>query len=103
MVQPTFFPTEAEFRRWLEANHTTAPELLVGFWKKASLDRLLGQRASRCSAARKSEVFSVVFQSVCVLFVALKIHQLTLYRFGEVDVVLEGIQSAGDIPSDFRS
>jgi uncharacterized protein YdeI (YjbR/CyaY-like superfamily) len=34
--QPTFFPTEADFRRWLEANHTTAPELLVGFWKKSS-------------------------------------------------------------------
>jgi uncharacterized protein YdeI (YjbR/CyaY-like superfamily) len=34
--QPTFFPTEADFRRWLEANHETAPELLVGFWKKSS-------------------------------------------------------------------
>ena len=36
MAGPTFFPTEAEFRRWLEINHTTAPELLVGFWKKGS-------------------------------------------------------------------
>jgi uncharacterized protein YdeI (YjbR/CyaY-like superfamily) len=34
--KPTFFPTEAEFRRWLAANHETAPELLVGFWKKGS-------------------------------------------------------------------
>ena len=34
--EPTFFATEAEFRRWLEANHETAPELLVGFWKKSS-------------------------------------------------------------------
>ena len=34
--QPTFFPTEVDFRRWLETNHTTAPELLVGFWKKGS-------------------------------------------------------------------
>jgi uncharacterized protein YdeI (YjbR/CyaY-like superfamily) len=33
---PTFFPTEVDFRRWLEANHETAPELLVGFWKKGS-------------------------------------------------------------------
>ena len=33
---PTFFPTEADFRRWLEANHQTTPELLVGFWKKSS-------------------------------------------------------------------
>ena len=35
-MNPTFFPTEADFRRWLEANHATAPELLVGFWKKGS-------------------------------------------------------------------
>ena len=36
MAEPTFFLTEADFRRWLEANHETAPELLVGFWKKGS-------------------------------------------------------------------
>jgi uncharacterized protein YdeI (YjbR/CyaY-like superfamily) len=35
-TEPTYFPTEAEFRRWLEANHGTALELLVGFWKKGS-------------------------------------------------------------------
>ena len=34
--RPIYFPHEADFRRWLEANHTTAPELLVGFWKKGS-------------------------------------------------------------------
>ena len=34
--QPTYFPTDVEFRRWLEANHETASELLVGFWKKGS-------------------------------------------------------------------
>jgi len=34
--EPTFFPSEADFRRWLEANHATAPEMLVGFWKKSS-------------------------------------------------------------------
>jgi len=33
---PTYFPTEAAFRRWLAANHQAAPELLVGFWKKSS-------------------------------------------------------------------
>ena len=32
----TFFATEDDFRRWLAANHETAPELLVGFWKKSS-------------------------------------------------------------------
>src|SRR5690348_11250746 len=32
--QPTFFATEADFRRWLDANHETAPELLVGSWTK---------------------------------------------------------------------
>ena len=36
MAEPVFFQTEADFRRWLDANHATAPELLVGFWKKGS-------------------------------------------------------------------
>jgi uncharacterized protein YdeI (YjbR/CyaY-like superfamily) len=36
MAEPVFFETEAEFRHWLEANYQTAPELLVGFWKKHS-------------------------------------------------------------------
>ncbi len=36
MAEPVFFETEAEFRRWLQAHHETAPELLVGFWKKSS-------------------------------------------------------------------
>ena len=36
MSEPTFFATEADFRGWLETNHQTAPELLVGFWKKAT-------------------------------------------------------------------
>src|SRR4051794_679262 len=35
-VEPTFFATAADFRRWLAANHETAPELLVGFWKKGT-------------------------------------------------------------------
>src|SRR5947209_1394034 len=35
-ANPIFFPTAADFRRWLEAHHATAPELLVGFWKKGS-------------------------------------------------------------------
>jgi uncharacterized protein YdeI (YjbR/CyaY-like superfamily) len=33
---PTFFATAADFRRWLEDNHATAAELLVGFWKKGT-------------------------------------------------------------------
>jgi uncharacterized protein YdeI (YjbR/CyaY-like superfamily) len=36
MTKPTYFPTEAEFRAWLKANHASAPELLVGFWKKGT-------------------------------------------------------------------
>ena len=36
MAEPVFFPTEADFRRWLALNHENAPELLVGFWKKGS-------------------------------------------------------------------
>lgn len=33
---PVFFPDEAAFRRWLAANHASARELIVGFWKKGS-------------------------------------------------------------------
>jgi uncharacterized protein YdeI (YjbR/CyaY-like superfamily) len=36
MAEPAFFATEADFRQWLESNHENAPELLVGFWKKAT-------------------------------------------------------------------
>ena len=36
MVEPVFFEAEADFRRWLAANQQTAPELLVGFWKKGT-------------------------------------------------------------------
>jgi uncharacterized protein YdeI (YjbR/CyaY-like superfamily) len=35
-MKPTFFATPADFRRWLEKHHETAPELLVGFHKKGS-------------------------------------------------------------------
>lgn len=35
-MKPTFFATPATFRRWLAANHATAPELLVGFYKTSS-------------------------------------------------------------------
>ena len=34
--EPTHFATPATFRDWLETNHETATELLVGFWKKSS-------------------------------------------------------------------
>ncbi len=34
--KPTYFETEASFRRWLERNHDRAGELLVGFHKKGS-------------------------------------------------------------------
>jgi uncharacterized protein YdeI (YjbR/CyaY-like superfamily) len=34
--RPTFFGTPQEFRAWLEENHETATELLVGFHKKGS-------------------------------------------------------------------
>ncbi|NUR44891.1 MAG: bacteriocin-protection protein [Sphingomonas sp.] len=35
-MKPTFFKSEAEFRDWLAQHHATAPELLVGFWKKST-------------------------------------------------------------------
>ncbi len=34
--KPRFFPTPADFRTWLEANHTRETELLVGYYKKGS-------------------------------------------------------------------
>jgi len=35
-LKPTFFATAAELRAWLEENHPTATELLVGFYKRGS-------------------------------------------------------------------
>jgi uncharacterized protein YdeI (YjbR/CyaY-like superfamily) len=35
-VTPTFFETAAEFRAWLERNHSSADELLLGLHKKSS-------------------------------------------------------------------
>ncbi|PYK24811.1 MAG: bacteriocin-protection protein [Verrucomicrobia bacterium] len=35
-MKPKFFRTHADFRTWLEKNHTTATELWVGFYKKDS-------------------------------------------------------------------
>lgn len=33
---PTYFPSPADFRAWLEAHHDSADELLVGFHKRGS-------------------------------------------------------------------
>ena len=35
-MKPTFFPTPAELRAWLEDHHTTHTELLVGFYKRGT-------------------------------------------------------------------
>src|SRR5438105_267157 len=35
-MKPTFFKTQADFRRWLEKHHESSRELLVGFYKKSS-------------------------------------------------------------------
>jgi uncharacterized protein YdeI (YjbR/CyaY-like superfamily) len=35
-MEPRFFATPAEWRRWLARHHATAPELWVGFHKKAT-------------------------------------------------------------------
>ena len=35
-MKPRFFRTSADFRAWLEKHHADAPELWVGFYKKAS-------------------------------------------------------------------
>jgi uncharacterized protein YdeI (YjbR/CyaY-like superfamily) len=33
-MQPIFFQSHKEFREWLEKNHTTEKELIVGYYKK---------------------------------------------------------------------
>ena len=33
-MKATFFPTPADFRRWLQQHHASSPELWVGFYKK---------------------------------------------------------------------
>lgn len=35
-MEPTFFETPDELRRWLERHHDSVPELLVGLYKKGS-------------------------------------------------------------------
>ena len=35
-MKPTFFKSPEEFRRWLEKNHASVDEILVGFHKKGS-------------------------------------------------------------------
>jgi uncharacterized protein YdeI (YjbR/CyaY-like superfamily) len=32
-MKATFFPTKTDFRKWLDKNHTTEKELIVGFYK----------------------------------------------------------------------
>jgi uncharacterized protein YdeI (YjbR/CyaY-like superfamily) len=33
-IEPIYFETENELRAWLEANHATESQLLIGMWKK---------------------------------------------------------------------
>ncbi|CAN5666485.1 YdeI/OmpD-associated family protein [soil metagenome] len=35
-MKPKFFPTQEDFRRWLEENHMSETELIVGFYKVGS-------------------------------------------------------------------
>lgn len=35
-MKTAYFKTAAEFRRWLAAHHASEPELIVGFYRKAS-------------------------------------------------------------------
>jgi len=35
-MEPIFFSSQDEFRKWLGENHETAKELLVGFYKVKS-------------------------------------------------------------------
>jgi uncharacterized protein YdeI (YjbR/CyaY-like superfamily) len=44
--RPTFFRTQASFRKWLEENHDKAKELLVGFYKVNSGKQSMAWNAS---------------------------------------------------------
>ena len=35
-MKPTFFRNSLDFRKWLDQNHSTAPEIIVGFYKVKS-------------------------------------------------------------------
>ena len=35
-MKPMFFKSPSDFRKWLEKNHKTAPELLVGYHRKST-------------------------------------------------------------------
>jgi len=35
-MEPAFFKTQSDFRRWFEKHHDSSKELLVGFYKKGS-------------------------------------------------------------------
>ena len=35
-MKPRFFADPLDFRAWLQANHATAAEVLVGYYKKGS-------------------------------------------------------------------
>ena len=35
-MQPTFFPTPADLRRWFAEHHATTPELIAGFYKRGA-------------------------------------------------------------------
>ena len=43
-MQPTFFKSQAEFRRWLDKNHGSAPELWVGFYKSGSREKVVSYK-----------------------------------------------------------
>jgi uncharacterized protein YdeI (YjbR/CyaY-like superfamily) len=67
---PLFFPTAAGFRRWLAANHATASELWVGFYKKGTgrpsitwrVRRRVDEESytNRFTPRRKGSVWSVI-------------------------------------------
>src|ERR1700759_4739912 len=40
-MKPRFFKTPSDFRTWLDAHHATEQELLVGFYKRESVDEAL--------------------------------------------------------------
>jgi hypothetical protein len=43
-MDPIYFPTPADFRAWLEQNHSKAEALRVGFYKKRTGQPIVSRR-----------------------------------------------------------
>lgn len=71
-MSPIFFPTQNDFRKWLQKNHKTATELIVGFYKvgtkKPSLTWSESVDQALCFGWIDSVRRSIDSESYCIRF-----------------------------------